>query len=318
LTNRPAAALALGLLLWLACSGPAQGPKAEKGKTPPAKPRANTTREALEPLHHRLGPPLSGDWLAAHPEPGQSYEQYLGSDPTRAAGSRRVLYVCTLGPLSDEQSKVVVAVREYLGLHFGLLVREATAVEALQPPPNCRRKGPLGDEQLLTGWILGELLPPRVPLDAAALLAFTGKDLWPGSGWNFVFGQATWVQRVALFSLRRLGGPWEGKVSYQSTLIRSLKLASHETGHVFGFKHCTLYTCGMNGSNTLEELDWNPLELCPLCLSKLVYATGVDRVERFRKLETFANAHGLEKEALLYQRSAAALEAIELQETPSP
>jgi len=307
------AAALLGLAT--ACGEPSE-PTSAKGWAPPSN--ARTVREALEPLHTRLGAPRSGDWLAAHPEPGQTFEQYLASDPDRATGPRRVLCVCTLGSLSGEQREVVGAVREFLGLHFGLPVREAPALGALRPLPNARRMGPLGDEQLLTGWILGELLPPQVPLDAAAFLAFTGEDLWPGADWNFVFGQATGRQRVGVFSLRRLGGPWEGRASSRMTLLGALKLSSHETGHMFGFKHCTLYACGMNGSNNLEELDRNPLELCPVCLSKLVFATGVDRRERFRRLEAFAKDHGLEPEALLYGRSALALEALEGRGTREP
>lgn len=305
----PRPALLAALALVLACSGTPPAPPAQKAAG--ASPGARTVREALEPLHTRLGPPLIGDWLSSHPEPGQSLEEYIASDPTRAVGERRVLYVCALGPLDEEGAQVVAAVREYLGLHFGLPVREAPALDLPAIPAQARRVGPLGDEQLLTPWILGELLPRRVPRDAAAYLAFTGKDLWPGAGWNFVFGQATWRERVGIFSLRRLGGPWRGKVSAQSSLIRSLKLASHETGHMFGMKHCTLYACGMNGSNHLQELDRNPLELCPVCLPKLVYATGVDRLDRFRRLELFALEHGLEEEAALYRRSTLALEALE-------
>ena len=46
-------------------------------------------------------------------------------------------------------------------------------------------------KQILTTHVLGEVLKPRLPKDAAAYIAFTASDLWPGEGWNFVFGQAT-------------------------------------------------------------------------------------------------------------------------------
>jgi WD40 repeat protein len=38
------------------------------------------------------------------------------------------------------------------------------------------------------GYILHEVLEPQRPTDALAYLALTGSDLWPGKGWNFVFG----------------------------------------------------------------------------------------------------------------------------------
>ncbi len=40
--------------------------------------------------------------------------------------------------------------------------------------------------------------------DAAALIAFTNYDLYPGETWHFVFGQATFSERVGVYSLYRL------------------------------------------------------------------------------------------------------------------
>ncbi len=39
------------------------------------------------------------------------------------------------------------------------------------------------------------------------MLALTTSDLWPGEGWNFVFGQASLSERVGVWSLHRLGNP---------------------------------------------------------------------------------------------------------------
>jgi hypothetical protein len=47
-----------------------------------------------------------------------------------------------------------------------------------------------GDQQVLTGYILHDVLEPERPADALAYLALTASDLWPGPGWNFVFGEA--------------------------------------------------------------------------------------------------------------------------------
>lgn len=83
---------------------------------------------------------------------------------------------------------------------------------------------------------------------------------------------------------------------------------------MFGLRHCTAYKCGMNGSNTLEELDRNPIEPCPECLSKLTYATGVDKLERFEILQSFYREHGLDEEADLCRRAAGVLKA--MRQTP--
>ena len=51
--------------------------------------------------------------------------------------------------------------------------------------------------------------------------------------------------------------------------LRTAQTATHETGHMFGIRHCIAYECGMNGSNHAEERDRQPLEFCPECQAKL-------------------------------------------------
>ncbi len=288
---------------YLACSAP-------PAKAPPHV--ALTVRAALEPLHEKLPPPKAGDWLAAHAEPGQSFVQYVASCPLRAIGSRRTLYVAEVGRFPTDQRQVVGEVRLFLAAHFGLPVREATpvAMDEGAMPDGTWRTGPLGTRQWLTTYLMDERLKARVPPDAAALLGFTVVDLWPGMGWNFVFGQASLRDRIGVYSLARLCPLHPEEGTDRVCLLRALKLASHEAGHMFGFLHCTAFRCGMNGSNSLDELDRNPLELCPECLAKLTYATGVDKLERFKTLEAFARKRGLDAEADLYRRSATALEAL--------
>ena len=51
----------------------------------------------LLPLHSRLGKPEPGQWLAEHPEPGQTYAQYLAAQPRRVDAKHKVIYVQPLG-----------------------------------------------------------------------------------------------------------------------------------------------------------------------------------------------------------------------------
>lgn len=306
------------LLLVQACSdAPASQRQEARGNPFTARdswapdPTARTLREALEPLHTRLGLPRPDEWRANVVEYGQTYGEYLASDPVRAVAPRRVLYLTTLGPLADDEREAYEEVAEFLGLFYGLEVKEAPPLALEVVPPGARRPGSLGTEQLLTTYILGEELPRLLPRDAAVLVALTDSDLWPGEGWYYVFGQGTWYDRVAVCSFHRLWKARRGQVPRGAFLVRALKLVTHETGHNFGMRHCGLYECLMDGSYHLGELDRHPLELCPLCLTKLMHATGVDPLERFRNLETFALEHGLEQEAILYRRSLIALEALE-------
>ena len=155
--------------------------------------------------------------------------------------------------------------------------------------------------------MLDKVLKPRLPKDAVAMIAFTAADLWPGEGWNYVFGQASLGDRVGVWSINRYGDPDAGDEAFRRCLLRTLKTASHETGHMFSMPHCTLYECNMCGSNHLPEADRHPLELCPHCLAKLCYATGADPAKRFQQLIEFYKAHGLKAEQEFCEKSLAAM-----------
>jgi archaemetzincin len=171
-----------------------------------------------------------------------------------------------------------------------------------------------GDRQILTGFVLDRVLAPRLPDDAAVYLALTASDLWPGEGWNFVFGQASLRKRVGVWSIYRNGDPDAAGAAFRLCLLRTLKTASHETGHMFSMLHCTEYECGMCGSNHREESDRRPLAFCPECAAKVSWATGSDMGDmkgRFRGLAAFCRANGLVPEAEFYESSLRALGASE-------
>jgi len=86
-----------------------------------------------------------------------------------------------------------------------------------------------------------------------------------------------------------------------------VKLATHETGHMFSMAHCTLYACNMCGSNHLEEADRQPSWLCPQCLAKLCWATGADPRRHFERLAEFCKANGFAREHEFYEKSLSAV-----------
>ena len=95
--------------------------------------RLPDTFARLLPLHAKLGPPQPHDWLAEHKEPGQSYAQYLGSQPIRVDRQRRVIYVQPLGDFDPVQRKVLDRTAEFLGIYFQLPVkiREGLSLEVI-------------------------------------------------------------------------------------------------------------------------------------------------------------------------------------------
>ncbi len=145
--------------------------------------------------------------------------------------------------------------------------------------PGLRRR------QLLTGDLL-DLLRANLPEHAFCYVGVTMEDLYPGPDWNYVFGQASLRDRVAVYSFVRYFPEFWGEELSDSTLVmrRSLKVLAHETAHAFGLRHCTARLCVMNGSNHLEESDSRPLHLCPQDLRKLQWSVGFDVHERYRRL----------------------------------
>jgi archaemetzincin len=262
----------------------------------------------LRPLHKKLGKPKPGEWLYHHKEPGQSFEQYLRCKPVMPRGERNVIYIQPLGELTPTQRKVVTLTADFMGRYFNVpaTIRDDLPLSII--PASARRRHPTwGDKQILTGYVLDKVLKPRLPKDAAAYLALTASDLWPGAGWNFVFGQASLSERVGVWSLYRSGNPDRGEEGFRLCLLRTLKTATHETGHMFSMQHCIAYDCGMCGSNSRSEADRRPLALCPECMAKVCYACQADPIKRYARLVEFCVEHGLKEEAAFYTRSLKAL-----------
>ena len=262
----------------------------------------------LLPLHTKLGKPRPGDWLDQHHEPGQTFRQYVRGRPVKPDRLRRIVYVQPLGEFSGTQRRIIEQTAEFMGAYFELPVKVREQLPLKLIPEKARRTHPTwGDKQILTTYVLSEVLRPQLPKDACVLIAFTTSDLWPGSGWNFVFGQALLRGRVGVWSIYRNGDPDESGESYRLCLRRTLKTATHETGHMFSMMHCTFYECNMCGSNHRAESDRRALALCPHCLAKLCHATGADPENRFEKLIALCKANGLKPEHAFYERSLAAM-----------
>jgi archaemetzincin len=272
----------------------------------------------LAPLFTRLGKPQPGDWLLSHLEPGQTFRQWLAAKPVNALGERRVLYIQPLGDFTAGQQRVLADTADFMSRYFGLPVKQLPALADTVVPAEARRQHPQwGMKQMLSTYVLDRVLKPRLPKDAAAMIAFTATDLWPGEGWNFVFGQASLQDRVGVWSLYRNGNA-DKKDEYALCLLRTVKTAVHETGHMFSIWHCTAWECVMCGSNNREESDRRPLEPCPECLPKLCLATGVEPVARYQKLEEFCRAAELKSDAEFYAKCLKALGAESLKSAPQP
>src|SRR5262245_11990194 len=187
--------------------------------------------DRLRHLAEPLGEPREGDWLAEHEEKGQTFRQYLSANPVRRDGNLNSIRLCLIGEFDEAQGQIIDLTREYLGLFFDVPVVVRRRLPLSDISATARRRHPeWGVRQLLTAYILREVLEPDVPDDALAYVALTARDLWPGRGWNFVFGQANLRRRVGVFSIHRNGYPGKSEAALRLCLRRALLIAAHETG----------------------------------------------------------------------------------------
>lgn len=254
----------------------------------------------------------NGDWLDTQKEAGETFEQYIESEPTQPTADRRTIYIQPIGTFSAEQRRSIQLTAEYMKAFYNLPVKLNREMPlGTVPKDKSRMIGYPKHAQIRTVYFLDDLLPKLLPKDAAAFIAFTNYDLYPGDTWHFVFGQATFSERVGVYSLYRLSDvAFERNNDADRLLTRALKIAIHETGHMFSMKHCTKYECLMSGTNHLDETDRRPLDNCPECMAKLCWAMNYDPVERYNNLAAFWRKNGRRDEERLMLDKAKAVSAV--------
>jgi archaemetzincin len=260
---------------------------------------------APSPLFAPLPQPGPNDWLASHPEKGQTFGQWQ-REPHNVPGERKVLY---LQPLDDvaAQPQFLEKLRTFTAAYFGIEARLLPPLRLDHSRLRHRQNDLTRTYQLHTADILNTLRP-RLPADGYALIGLTLTDLYPDDAWNFVFGVAELKDRVGVYSFNRFdpaADPFNRtdlRQREETILTRSCRVLAHEIGHMFGIRHCTAYACVMNGSNHLEESDAQPLHLCPVDLRKLQASVGFDPRVHHRKLRDVLSTLGMKREAQWYER----------------
>ncbi len=241
---------------------------------------------ALKPAaFESLPAPGPNDWLANHPEPGQTFDDFVRSQPNRPTPKRHTIYLQPLGNFD------LGPVKEFTEAFFMMPVVVRPARDIASVHIRSRANPYSGQLQLLTTDVLA-MLKRELPSDAYCMLGITMIDLYPDPAWNFVFGQAALRDRVGVYSFAR----------YEGQSRRSCKVLAHETSHMFGLQHCIYFRCVLNGSNHLAESDARPMHLCPVDLRKLQWSVGFDVLERYRRLRAVCERAGFADEARWCER----------------
>ncbi|KAF2327374.1 reprolysin-like metallopeptidase [Flavobacterium daemonense] len=246
----------------------------------------------------KLADPVFGEWLYSHNERKQTFEQFLRTKHVVPTEKENIIYLQPIGEFNLEQQKQIELVRQYLKIFFQLETKILEKVSNDIVPDRARRIGDMEQEQFLAGYILNDVLKKEKPSGGIALMAITEKDLYPKPEWNYVFGLASYQDRIAVSSIYRM----QKDADFTLALDRLLKICSHEIGHMFGLHHCTEANCVMNGTNSMYETDSHLIRLCSLCQRKLNSGLKYDNVKRLKELEKYFQENNLDAGLALMQK----------------
>ncbi|MBC9930568.1 archaemetzincin [Chitinophaga qingshengii] len=239
-----------------------------------------------------LATPRKGEWRFEHPEKVQTFEAYQQMHPVKPSPARSVIYLLPIGDFPPAQEKILKATAEYTAIFFQLKTVLLPAQTDSAFPGNTFRQREDGHIQLLAPYILDTLLKGKIPADGIVLMGISARDLYPKKEWNYVFGLASYVDRIGVSSIYRLQDTTHG----QQCLKRLIKVTSHEIGHMFSLHHCLHARCAMNGSNSLQETDQAPNRLCSDCQQKLYWNLQYDNQKRLQQLIQFCQQHELQRD----------------------
>ena len=244
-------------------------------------------------LFPRVPKPGPSDWLANHKERGQTWKSYQRrSFRPCPHGHVDTLEIVPVGDFDQDDSPSLEILAEFMTIFFGFNCRITKPVTL----KSVAKSGLVDDEQLLCSDAMAFLRNRRPPRDVFAQIAVTMQDLTPGEGWNFVYGQASLMNGVGVFSFARYSANfWRSGAACPLTpaeqnamLQRSCKTMAHEVSHILGLRHCIYFHCIMNGNNGDEN---PPLKLCPVCLRKAHDSCKMNIVRRYMALADFYKKH---------------------------
>lgn len=161
----------------------------------------------------------------------------------------------------------------------------------------------------------------RKDLRELLCIGVTMMDIYPGPGWNFVYGEASIDEGLAIYSFARFDPLfYDSPADLETHLLtdverililkRAVSTYIHEVIHLFGLEHCIYYSCLMNGANNEKEMDAGVLYLCPVCLRKMHMSFSkfnFDIMKMYQDLFHISRRVGFELEANWYEQRLALL-----------
>lgn len=259
--------------------------------------------KALQEVDEPLSLPEASDWRAQHKEKPQTFVDFLKRKVVKIDADHSIIYLQPIGSFSKEEHRLLRDVQKYLTAFYQTEVTLAQPMDSTVIPKTGKRFV-AGKVQWKTGPILHEVLQPTQYPNAVVVMAITATDLYPQDSWNFVFGQASYTERVGVSSFHRL----YVANNYRLTLQRLVKTSVHEIGHMFSLAHCLHAKCVMNGTNSLQESDRQPMYACSECLAKLDLHRSWDLKKRMEDLIGLSESFHFESDCVHLKKQKKAME----------
>lgn len=244
----------------------------------------------------KLSYPQPGSWRYSHHEKFQKFEDFQKTKKILPEPGKNIIYLQPVGTFDQLQQKEIELTRDYLNAYYQLETKVLPALPHSIIAKNARRISRDGHEQVLASYVLDSILIRRKPKDAVILMGITEKDLYPRPEWNYVFGFASYEDGVGVTSLYRFANGNLTDTNFNESLLRLIKISSHEIGHMFGISHCLNANCVMNGTNSLSETDFHFARACSLCQQKLNSSIHYDPKKRLTRLKQFFEKQHLNTE----------------------
>ena len=227
----------------------------------------------------RTSPPNNWKKGAGSHEKEETLEAFNMDFCANRNAKRHTVNIIFLGDLTDQEKRITTIVAHYLHAVHDLQIRIAQT--ALDLNPQSQREK-FGHVQYSTNSQY-DILVPYAGENCYAL-GFTNQDIHPSDRprMNFLFGQANPVIACGLFSTKRLSGN-----GVEKTIVRLMKLASHELAHDRGLAHCTENVCAVQGINNVEELDQSSLIFCSQDMAKISLINNSSLRQGYQKQLTF-------------------------------
>lgn len=266
--------------------------------------------EVIQPLDTLLGEPSRGSWRAYGKNNGEANQTY--DSFAQFEQQQQPLNVQRIGDFSQADLKIIAITCDFLSIIHGVSIRlqdKTISMDQLKEiylshvdnwysrfadssedkeryldgkrreckdrfPSTIRRQY---DASLALSGLLSLKETFKTNEDSnPQIIAFTNVDLY-ADDLNFVFGQAYLgqLQGVGIWSNARFGNPTESPKAFERCLLRMMKIANHEFGHMRNLPHCTDYECNIGGYMSLKEVDERPLLLCAQDSAKICYLNRI-------------------------------------------